>query len=287
MDVAVVAGNYGDGNKIKQLPLTWPNLIYASSVTHEIGAAEVLPRTNNRDAEILVSHVTSLRTTRIKKLAICYQYKRHHRGCQQTYKIWYLMPEFDRRVLEVLREPLESGRVTVSRAARQSDFPARFQLIAAMNPCPCGFLGHPAAQCRCTPEAVARYQNRISGPLLDRIDMQIEVGPVSADTLLTGAEGEPSAAIALRVEAALERQIARQQKTNRHLTPREIDRFCQPERAGQDLLHKALLQFHWSARAYHRVLRVARTIADLAGAAAITEKHVAEAIQFRRALNRS
>jgi len=197
------------------------------------------------------------------------------------------LPEFDRRVLEVLREPLESGRVTVSRAARQSDFPARFQLIAAMNPCPCGFLGHPAAQCRCTPEAVARYQNRISGPLLDRIDMQIEVGPVSADTLLTGAEGEPSAAIALRVEAALERQMARQQKTNRHLTPREIDRFCQPERAGQDLLHKALLQFHWSVRAYHRVLRVARTIADLADAAAITEKHVAEAIQFRRALNRS
>ena len=196
------------------------------------------------------------------------------------------LPEFDRRVLEVLREPLESGRVTVSRAARQSDFPARFQLIAAMNPCPCGFLGHPAAQCRCTPEAVIRYQNRISGPLLDRIDMQIEVGSVSAETLLSGAEAESSAAIALRVEAALARQMTRQQKTNRHLTPREIDRFCQPEHAGQELLHKAMLQFHWSARAYHRVLRVSRTIADLAGAVSVTDKHVAEAIQFRRALHR-
>jgi magnesium chelatase family protein len=197
------------------------------------------------------------------------------------------LPEFDRRVLEVLREPLESGRVTVSRAARQSDFPARFQLIAAMNPCPCGFLGHPAARCRCTPEAVARYQNRISGPLLDRIDMQIEVGPVSAETLLSGDEGEASSAIAARVEAALARQLGRQQKTNRDLTPREIDRHCQPERKGQELLHKAMLQFHWSARAYHRVLRVARTIADLADTQAIAEKHVAEAIQFRRALNRS
>ncbi|AVR95345.1 YifB family Mg chelatase-like AAA ATPase [Pseudoduganella armeniaca] len=197
------------------------------------------------------------------------------------------LPEFERRVLEVLREPLESGHVTISRAARQADFPARFQLIAAMNPCPCGFLGHPAAQCRCTPEAVARYQGRISGPLLDRIDIQLEVGPVSPETLLSDAAGEPSSAIAARVEDALRRQLARQRKNNSHLSAREIDRWCKTDRAGQDLLHKAMLQFHWSARAYHRVLRVARTIADLAGAATINERHVAEAIQFRRSLRQS
>ncbi|WEF31146.1 YifB family Mg chelatase-like AAA ATPase [Pseudoduganella chitinolytica] len=197
------------------------------------------------------------------------------------------LPEFERRVLEVLRQPLESGQVTISRAARQADFPARFQLIAAMNPCPCGFLGHPAAHCRCTPEAVARYQSRISGPLLDRIDIQLEVGPVSPQTLLDGAEGESSAAIAARVAQALRRQLARQHKSNCHLSAREIDRWCAAERAGQDLLHKAMLQFHWSARAYHRVLRVARTIADLAGAATIGERHVAEAIQLRRSLHQS
>ncbi|GGB91593.1 YifB family Mg chelatase-like AAA ATPase [Pseudoduganella buxea] len=197
------------------------------------------------------------------------------------------LPEFDRRVLEVLREPLESGRVTISRAARQADFPARFQLVAAMNPCPCGYLGHPIAQCRCTPDAVARYRNRISGPLLDRIDMQIEVGPVPAEFLHDPSEAEPSSAIARRVEAALDRQMTRQHKANCHLTSREIDRHCKPERAGQDMLHKAMLQFHWSARAYHRVLRVARTVADLAGSGAVLEKHVAEAIQFRRALHQS
>jgi|SRR5450830_115750 len=197
------------------------------------------------------------------------------------------LPEFDRRVLEVLREPLESGRVTISRAARQADFPARFQLVAAMNPCPCGYLGHPTAQCRCTPDAVARYRNRISGPLLDRIDMQIEVGPVPADFLHATVEEEPSTAIAARVEAALRRQMVRQHKANSHLTSREIDRHCKPERAGQDMLHKAMLQFHWSARAYHRVLRVARTVADLAASSAVLEKHVAEAIQFRRALHQS
>ncbi len=197
------------------------------------------------------------------------------------------LPEFDRRVLEVLREPLESGRVTISRAARQADFPARFQLVAAMNPCPCGYLGHPTAQCRCTPDAVARYRNRISGPLLDRIDMQIEVGPVPAEFLHDPSAAEPSSAIAGRVEAALGRQMTRQHKANCHLTSREIDRHCKPERAGQDMLHKAMLQFHWSARAYHRVLRVARTVADLAGSGTVLEKHVAEAIQFRRALHQS
>ncbi len=196
------------------------------------------------------------------------------------------LPEFDRRVLEVLREPLESGRVTISRAARQAEFPARFQLIAAMNPCPCGYSGHPAQQCRCSFDAITRYQGRISGPLLDRIDMQIEVGPVEAETLQLAEDGESSQTIALRVEAALQRQLARQRKSNRYLTSREIDRYCKPDRAGQAVLHKTMLKFHWSARAYHRVLRVARTIADLDASAGVHEKHVLEAVQFRRGLRK-
>jgi magnesium chelatase family protein len=194
------------------------------------------------------------------------------------------LPEFDRRVLEVLREPLESGRVTISRAARQAEFPARFQLIAAMNPCPCGYHGQPASKCRCTPDAISRYQGRISGPLLDRIDMQIEVGAVPTDILHTAEDGESTEVIATRVEAAYRRQLARQQKCNRFLTPREVDRHCKPERAGLAVLHKSMLQFDWSARSYHRVLRVARTIADLAGAETVQSKHVSEAVQFRRVL---
>jgi magnesium chelatase family protein len=194
------------------------------------------------------------------------------------------LPEFDRRVLEVLREPLESGRVTISRAARQAEFPARFQLVAAMNPCPCGYHGHISGKCKCSQDTITRYQDRISGPLLDRIDMQIEVGPVPTDTLHTAEDGESSDVIAARVEAAFQRQLDRQGKSNRYLTSREIDRYCKPERAGQDMLHKAMLQFHWSARAYHRVLRVARTIADLAGSESVQAKHVAEAVQFRRVL---
>jgi magnesium chelatase family protein len=194
------------------------------------------------------------------------------------------LPEFDRRVLEVLREPLESGRVTISRAARQAEFPARFQLVAAMNPCPCGYHGHISGKCKCSHDAIARYQDRISGPLLDRIDMQIEVGAVTTEMLHTAEDGEPSHVIAARVEAAFQRQLARQNKSNRYLTSREIDRYCKPEPTGQDVLYKAMLKFHWSARAYHRVLRVARTIADLAGSDAVLVKHVAEAIQFRRVL---
>ncbi|QGZ41098.1 magnesium chelatase family protein [Pseudoduganella flava] len=194
------------------------------------------------------------------------------------------LPEFDRRVLEVLREPLESGRVTISRAARQAEFPARFQLVAAMNPCPCGYLGQPAGQCRCTPDTVLRYQGRISGPLYDRIDMQIEVGPVPTDTLLADEHAEPSSAVAARVQAAHQRQLERQHKSNRLLSAREVDRHCKPDRAGQGALQNAMLQFHWSARAYHRVLRVARTIADLRGSPAIKERDVLEAVQYRRAL---
>ena len=194
------------------------------------------------------------------------------------------LPEFDRRVLEVLRQPLESGRVTISRAARQADFPARFQLIAAMNPCPCGYLGHLSGKCHCSPEGVLRYQDRISGPLLDRIDMQIEVAAIDPTTLSATAGGETSMVIAARVAKAYERQLARQHKSNQRLTTREIDRYCRLDRGGEQMLRRTMLQLHWSARAYHRVLKVARTIADLAGTDNISDENIQEAIQSRRGL---
>ena len=194
------------------------------------------------------------------------------------------LPEFDRKVLEVLREPLETGAITISRAARQADFPASFQLIAAMNPCPCGWLGHPSSKCRCTPDAVQRYQDRISGPLLDRIDIQVPVAAMTPDTMAQLADGEPSAAIAARVTQAHARQLSRQGKANRKLTTREIDHYCHLDTAAARLLGDAMQHLHWSARAYHRVLKVARTIADLAGVDTVNAQHVAEAIQYRRGL---
>ena len=194
------------------------------------------------------------------------------------------LPEFDRRVLEVLRQPLESGRVTISRAARQADFPARFQLIAAMNPCPCGYLGHVSGKCHCTLDAVLRYQDRISGPLLDRIDMQIEVAAMDPTILSASADGDSSALIAARVAKAYARQIARQDKPNERLTTREIDRYCKLKRGGEQMLRSTMLQLHWSARAYHRVLKVARTIADLADTDSISDENIKEAIQCRRGL---
>jgi magnesium chelatase family protein len=194
------------------------------------------------------------------------------------------LPEFDRRVLEVLRQPLESGRVTISRAAHQADFPAHFQLIAAMNPCPCGWLGHVSGKCRCSGEAVLRYQSRISGPLLDRIDLQIEVAAIAPDTIGAHAPGESSAAIAARVAAAWDVQLARQGKANARLGARDVEQVCKLDAPGEKLLKSAMLHMHWSARAYHRVLRVARTIADLDGAANVAAHHVAEAVQCRRGL---
>jgi magnesium chelatase family protein len=194
------------------------------------------------------------------------------------------LPEFDRRVLEVLREPLESGQITISRAAHQADFPARFQLVAAMNPCPCGWLGHPSGKCRCTSEAAQRYQGRISGPLLDRIDIQLTVAAMPAEDIGAHADGEASSAIAARVAQAHALQLARQGKPNQRLGPRDIDRYCRPDAAGERLLRAAMQQLHWSARAYHRVLKVARTIADLATAEHVAAGHIAEAIQYRRAL---
>ncbi len=192
------------------------------------------------------------------------------------------LPEFDRGVLEVLREPMESGRITISRAARRADFKAQFQLVAAMNPCPCGYLGHFNGKCRCTPDQVARYRGKISGPLLDRIDIQIEVPAVPQQDLLKQADGESSATIQFRVEDARQRQYARQGKPNAQLSVTEIDKFCAPDSQGEALLRQAITRLNLSARAYHRVLKVARTIADLAGSKNILTSHIAEAVQYRR-----
>ena len=197
-------------------------------------------------------------------------------------RIGVSQPEFDRRVLEALREPLESGLIHISRALRQAEFPAQFQLVAAMNPCPCGFHGAPSGKCRCTPDQVARYRSRISGPLLDRIDLQIEVPALPAADLQHPADGESSALVRARVSAARSRQLARQGRPNARLTTRETDQHCQPDAAGAALLKQALARLSLSARAYHRVLRVARSIADLAGSAAIAPPHIAEAVQYRR-----
>lgn len=194
------------------------------------------------------------------------------------------LPEFDRRVLEVLREPLESGHIHISRAARQAEFPARFQLVAAMNPCPCGYLGDPSSRCRCTAEQVARYRARISGPLLDRIDLHVEVPRVDADQLnAPTADGlETSKMVRARVEAARRRQLDRAGKPNQALTPTELDRACPLDETARRLMSQALQKLGLSARAYHRVLKVARTIADLAGSDGIETAHLSEAIGYRR-----
>ncbi|MCB5190734.1 YifB family Mg chelatase-like AAA ATPase [Methylobacillus arboreus] len=192
------------------------------------------------------------------------------------------LAEFDRKVLEVLREPLESGHITISRAARQAEFPARFQLIAAMNPCPCGYLGHPNGKCRCTPDQVSRYRGRLSGPLLDRIDIHIEVPALSEDELLSVPAGESSVVIRGRVEVARKRQLDRQGVSNHLLTSQQVEAYCQPDEAGGALLKQAIARLDLSARAYHRILKVARSIADLAASESISSTHIAEAVQYRR-----
>ncbi len=197
------------------------------------------------------------------------------------------LPEFPRAALEALREPLESGSITISRAARRSDFPARFQLIGAMNPCPCGYLGSTQKACRCTPDQVARYQSKLSGPLVDRIDLHVEVPAVGPGELLQAPAGESSAAIQARCTAARERSIARQGKTNQALQGQEIDQFVLLDEAAAKFLNVAAARLGWSARSTHRALKVARTIADLVGASTTQMTHVAEAMQYRRALRTS
>jgi magnesium chelatase family protein len=194
------------------------------------------------------------------------------------------LPEFPRAALEALREPLETGRITISRAARREEFPARFQLIAAMNPCPCGWLGTAHKACRCTPDQIARYQGKLSGPLLDRIDLHVDVPAVSAEELLTAPAGESTAAIRERAAGACERALARQGKRNQELHGKEIDLHAGLDEPASRFLHVAASRLGWSARSTHRALKVARTIADLAGAARTQVEHVAEAVQYRRGL---
>jgi len=195
------------------------------------------------------------------------------------------LPEYDRRVLEVLREPLESGHIVISRAARQAEFPAAFQLVAAMNPCPCGYAGDASGRCVCTPEVIRRYRARVSGPLLDRIDLQIAVPRVALAELSGPATlGESSAVVRARVNAARERQLQRAGKANAGLSNREVLRDCALAAGDRQLLERALDQLGLSARAYHRILRVARSIADLDGSDAVRTAHLMEAIQYRRAL---
>lgn len=192
------------------------------------------------------------------------------------------LPEWDRRALEVLREPLESGVVTISRAARQSEFPARFQLVAAMNPCPCGWAGDASGRCRCSPDVIKRYRGRISGPLLDRIDLHVDVPRLPPAQLRPDApEGECSADIRLRVEAARARQQHRAGQPNARLGQAETMAACRLSDADQQLLERAIDALQLSARAMHRILRVARTIADLAGSEHIATAHLTEALGYR------
>ena len=194
------------------------------------------------------------------------------------------LPEWDRRVLEVLREPLESGHIHISRAARQAEFPARFQLVAAMNPCPCGYAGEADGRCRCSAEQIARYRGRISGPLLDRIDLHVNVPRVDAAELTRPkfGNGENSATVAERVIAARSRQLRRQPLPNARLSQADTQLHCRLGDAEQSLLERAIERLSLSARSTHRILRVARTIADLSAADRIDASHLGEAIGYRQ-----
>ena len=195
------------------------------------------------------------------------------------------MPEYNPAALEVLRQPLEDGEVTVSRVAGTVTFPSRFMLVCAMNPCKCGWYGHPSGRCRCTESDVRRYHSRISGPLLDRIDLIVEVPALEYEELRRRTPSESSAAIKARVNAA--RQIQRRRfggdgtMCNAHLGTKELRQFCALSSEGEELMHQAFDAMGLSARSYDRILRVARTIADLAGSETIEPEHVAEAIQYR------
>ncbi len=201
------------------------------------------------------------------------------------------LPEFNRNVLEVMRQPLEDRKVTIARARFSVDYPASFMLIAAMNPCPCGFYNHPTRSCECTPQQVQRYLNKISGPLLDRIDLQVEIVPVPFEKLSAIEEGESSASICERVVSARARQNERYKDypdvhCNAQMTPKLMQTYARPDEEGLKRLKSAMDKLHLSARAYDRILKVARTIADLEGSEDIKSKHIAEAIQYR-SLDRS
>jgi magnesium chelatase family protein len=193
------------------------------------------------------------------------------------------LPEFDRRVLEVLREPLESGVISISRAARQSEFPARFQLLAAMNPCPCGYAGDPGGRCHCSADQVSRYRSRVSGPLLDRIDMHVHVSAMPVDQLMSQDEPvqDNSEQIRNRVRRARKRQFSRNGIINAHLNNTATENAVRLDAEHRRLLNKAMNKLNLSARAYHRVLRVARTIADLADEEEVSPNHLSEALGFR------
>ena len=193
------------------------------------------------------------------------------------------LPEYDRRVLEVLREPLESGKIVISRATRQAEFPARFQLVAAMNPCPCGYLSHPNGRCHCTPDQIQRYRSRISGPLLDRIDMHIEVPPVPLKEIQSAdSKEENSKTVRERVIKAYKHQLQRSNHVNALMNTREIKRFCQLDKSASQLLEQAVTRLGLSARSHNRILKVARTIADLNDEENISMQHISEAIGYRR-----
>lgn len=191
------------------------------------------------------------------------------------------LPEFDRRVLESLREPMETGVVSIARAARTLTFPAEFQFLAAMNPCPCGYLGHPSIACTCSPERVDRYRAKLSGPLLDRIDLQITLPPPAHDWMDAPRE-EDSATVRRRVQQARQVQLSRAGHPNAKLSASEIGSLCVLPRDGKQLIHKAMQRWNWSARTVDRVLRVARTIADLASEPNIQLEHLTEASQYRQ-----
>lgn len=191
------------------------------------------------------------------------------------------LPEFGKHVLEVLREPIEAGKITISRAAQQAEFPAQFQLVAAMNPCPCGYFGDTTRNCRCTPEQITRYQSKLSGPFLDRFDMMVDVPRLPRNVLQTKRTTEESPAIRNRVVSVRQMQHARAQKINATLSNKEIERDCVLKREDQDFLVDATERLGFSPRAYHRILKVARTIADLAGAGSILKNHLAEALYYR------
>jgi magnesium chelatase family protein len=193
------------------------------------------------------------------------------------------LPEFDRRALEALREPLETGVVAVSRVAMQAEYPAEFQLVAAMNPCPCGYRGDPNGRCECTPGRIDMYRARVSGPLLDRIDLRIEVPMPSPQELAAGVPtGESTAQVAEKVADARRRQLARAGKLNSRLSVAELNAFCRLDADGERVFWQSQAKLGLSARSYHHTLRVARTIADLEGSASIEARHVAEALQLKR-----